>query len=63
MTFLKATLGSNPSYTWRSIIWGRDLFKYGYRWRVGNGLNANASKDPWILKEGVAKPILTHPNI
>ncbi|KAL0326476.1 UNVERIFIED_CONTAM: putative mitochondrial protein [Sesamum angustifolium] len=33
-----ATLGSRPSYTWRSIMAAFDLFRAGCRWRVGSGL-------------------------
>ncbi|KAH9680916.1 reverse transcriptase domain-containing protein [Citrus sinensis] len=34
--FMKASLGSNPSFIWRSILWGRQVISKGYRWRIGN---------------------------
>lgn len=47
---LEAKLGSNPSYTWRSILWSRDLIKSGIMWRTGNGNHINALSDSWIPK-------------
>ena len=35
--FLNAALGSNPSYTWRSILSIQSIVKQGVCWRVGNG--------------------------
>ncbi|XP_019173000.1 PREDICTED: uncharacterized protein LOC109168431 [Ipomoea nil] len=35
--FLKARLGSNPSYIWRSILAGQDLLRKGVVRRVGDG--------------------------
>lgn len=35
--FLSASMGSNRSYNWRSILWGRQVILNGYRWRIGNG--------------------------
>lgn len=60
---MKATMGSNPSFAWRSILWGRNLFKLGYRWRIGNGFSVDALEDPWIPREGAARPIMISPNI
>ena len=34
--FLKATLGYNPSFTWRSIFHSLTLLKQGIRWRIGH---------------------------
>ncbi|KAH9717652.1 reverse transcriptase domain-containing protein [Citrus sinensis] len=33
--FLQARAGSNPSYIWRSILWGRQVLQKGIRWRIG----------------------------
>ena len=35
--FLKATLGSQPSFTWRSILLAQIVVKRGVRWQVGDG--------------------------
>ena len=35
--FLSASIGSNSSYVWRSILWGRQVILKGYRWRNGPG--------------------------
>lgn len=58
--FLKAKLGSNPSYAWRSILWGMKLFKNGYRWRIGNELSEDVMNDPWLPRENNYKPIIVH---
>lgn len=50
--FLKAPLGNNPSLVWRSILWGRDLFIKGYRWRVGDGRHIVIAEEPWINRKG-----------
>lgn len=55
--FLKASIGSNPSMTWRSICWGRQLFLKGYMWKIGNGSYSEIEKDPWICRPGNKKPI------
>ena len=43
--FLNAPMGSNPSYIWRNILWGRQVILNGYRWRIGNGENISVYKD------------------
>lgn len=46
--FVHASLGNNPSYTWRSIIAAQELVKNGLRWRVGNGVNIRVWGDKWL---------------
>jgi hypothetical protein len=36
-SFLKAKLGSKPSFAWRSIYDARDLLEAGLFWWIGNG--------------------------
>jgi hypothetical protein len=47
-TFLESGIGSNPSYTWRSIWSAKHLLKKGLVWRVGDGKKIQIWKDKWI---------------
>lgn len=55
--FLKAPIGLNSSQVWKSIVWGRDLSKRGYKWRVGNGEYVYIDEDPWISRQGNRTPM------
>lgn len=55
--FIEATLGSNPSFIWRSILWGREIISRGHRWRIGNGDQVMVYKDNWIPRPITFKPI------
>ena len=46
--FMEAHLGSNPSYTWRSLLEGRGVLEKGTFWRVVNDLNIRISESPWV---------------
>lgn len=61
--FLEANLGSRPSYTWRSILWGRKLFKQGYRWIIGPGSIVSIKKYNWFCSSVVRKPISVPQNL
>ena len=37
--FLNAKIGTNPSFLWRSIPWGRKIILKGSRWIIGYGEN------------------------
>ncbi|KAH9751892.1 putative reverse transcriptase/RNA-dependent DNA polymerase [Citrus sinensis] len=55
--FLQARAGSNPSYIWRSILWGRQVLQKGFRWRIGNGEKIQICRDNWIPRPETFKPI------
>jgi hypothetical protein len=44
----KAKVKSGSSYTWQSILAGRDCFKQGYILRVGDGTQIKIWEDHWI---------------
>ncbi|XP_074308855.1 uncharacterized protein LOC141643553 [Silene latifolia] len=46
--FLEAELGSNPSFTWRSIWESKDVILLGARRRIGDGWSTKVWMDPWI---------------
>ncbi|KAH9784317.1 putative reverse transcriptase/RNA-dependent DNA polymerase [Citrus sinensis] len=48
--FMEAKLRSNPSFVWRSILWGRQLLHEGLRWRVGNGHKISVFSRNWMKK-------------
>lgn len=56
--FLNAEVGVNSSLAWKSIIWGRDLFKKGFMWRVGNGNHIYIDQYPWIPRQGNRSPMV-----
>lgn len=58
-SFLSTPIGNNPSLTWRSIVWGRDLFIKGIRWRVGSGRHIYIDQDPWINRTSKRTPFFT----
>lgn len=57
LIFLSAKLGSNPSYIWRSILWGRQVLNKGIRWHIGNGKNVLIYKDNRLPRANTFKPI------
>ena len=46
--FIHASLGHNPSYTWRSIMAAQELVKEGVMWKVGNGRDLMVWGDRWL---------------
>lgn len=54
--FMKAELGSDPSYTWRSLLKGREVLELGTRFRIGDGSKISIWNDPWLPKPHHFKP-------
>ncbi|KAK9743297.1 hypothetical protein RND81_03G230200 [Saponaria officinalis] len=48
--YMRAELGSNPSYSWHGIWEAREVLLRGIRRRVGNGFSTRIWGDPWIPK-------------
>ena len=46
--FIHASIGNNPSYTWRSILASQPIVREGLRWRVGNGRDIRIWEDKWL---------------
>jgi hypothetical protein len=47
-SFFEASLGSWPSFAWRSIFNSRDLLQQGPMWRVGDGSFIKLWGDRWL---------------
>lgn len=47
-SFLNATVGSSPSYIWRSVLEAQSLIKAGISCRVGSGKEVDILNTPWL---------------
>jgi hypothetical protein len=56
---LTASAPKSGSFTWKSILHGRDLLKEGLVWRIGNGEKIKVWEDNWIPRSGLMRPIGT----
>lgn len=61
--FLKAELGSNPSFIWRSIVEAQHIVRQGARIRVGNGARIQILNDPWLPCDQNPMVTTSHPNL
>jgi hypothetical protein len=55
--FQNAPCPSNASFTWKSILHGRELLKEGLIWRVGDGKKISVWEDNWIPRASVQRPL------
>lgn len=54
-SIMEASVSSNPSFIWRSLIWSRDVLDEGLVWKIGNGESINIRKDKWITTNDSGK--------
>ncbi|XP_058741819.1 uncharacterized protein LOC131614217 [Vicia villosa] len=47
-SFLKSSLGYNPSFVWRSLWKSREVLTLGCRWSIGDGSNIMVMNEPWL---------------
>ncbi|XP_050207258.1 uncharacterized protein LOC126656694 [Mercurialis annua] len=55
---LQATLGHNPSWGWRSLIFGFKLLKPGLIWQIHSGSNLHPLSNPWVPDIPDSIPVL-----
>jgi hypothetical protein len=58
--FWDAPRPRSASYTWRSILFGRELLRSGIRWGIGDRSSIRIETDNWI--PGVS-PVLLNPQV
>ncbi|KAL5546632.1 hypothetical protein UlMin_006319 [Ulmus minor] len=54
-SFLQVKVNSSSSFVWRSILWGRELYKQGIWCKIGSGQNTYIYHDCWLPRAGVFK--------
>ena len=53
--FLECSIGTRPSFAWRSIIHGRELLSQGLYHKIGSGETTRLWSDNWLV-DGRARP-------
>jgi hypothetical protein len=59
---LHASCPGQGSFTWRSILHGRDLLETGLVWRIGDGTKVDVWKSSWIPRGGSQRPLGRKPD-
>ncbi|KAG7558954.1 Ribonuclease H domain [Arabidopsis thaliana x Arabidopsis arenosa] len=59
-TLLEAKICYRPSYTWRSIMFGRELLERGLMKSIGDGKDTSIWVDKWIADDFPRRPINKH---
>ncbi|KAL5577665.1 hypothetical protein UlMin_019364 [Ulmus minor] len=54
-SFLQVKKSNGTSFVWRSILWGRELFLQGARWKIGCGNDTYIYHDRWLPRDGCFK--------
>jgi hypothetical protein len=59
LDFFSAGKPRSSSFTWRFILFGRELLCAGMRWGIGNGDKVSIMRDNWIpgFQQGTIKPL------
>jgi hypothetical protein len=60
--FWHAPKPRSSSYTWRSILFGRELLLRGVQWGVGDGKAIKITSDNWIQPPYMVNPLKLIPN-
>jgi hypothetical protein len=60
--FLTASCPKAASYTWKSILHGRELLREGLVWRIGDRKSVDVWSDNWIPRAGLMRPLGHRPH-
>lgn len=62
--FWTATCPRSASYTWRSLLFGKEILKKGVRWCVGDGSMIRITSDNWIpdVPANLLRPLVPIPD-
>jgi hypothetical protein len=60
--FMSARCPKRSSFTWKSILYGRELLNEGVVWRIGSGEKIKALEDNWIPWSYHMRPLGTKPD-
>jgi len=55
---MSAELGTQPSYTWRSLWGAREVIQRGSRWLIGNGDKVRVWRDRWLPRPYSFAPVM-----
>lgn len=57
MDIMAATYPKGCSYTWQSLMHGKNLLQHGLLWRIGDGSRINVYQDQWIPRAASMVPL------